>query len=176
ANQDQRRTILALRDLGNNGTNAPTNEGAQSPYNTVLGLLGGNRQPSFVRSTMNGQLIGGESYQEGEHYLVNENVRKLNPSEYTFYPSLGYISLNQPLVDGEDLLAVSFQYTRNSTPGVLYKVGEMSDEQNELLIGKLIKPNTTVNTASPMWDLMMKNIYSLNALTVSPEDFIMNVE
>src|SRR5690606_1287256 len=134
ANQDQRRTILALRDLGNNGTNAPTNEGAQSPYNTVLGLLGGNRQASFVRSTMNGQLIGGESYQEGEHYLVNENVRKLNPSEYTFYPSLGYISLNQPLVDGEDLLAVSFQYTRNSTPGVLYKVGEMSDEQNELLI------------------------------------------
>lgn len=176
ANQDQRRTILALRDLGNNGTNPPNNEGAQSPYNTVLSLLGGNRQPSFVRSTMNGQLIGGESYQEGEHYLVNENVRKLNPSEYTFYPSLGYISLNQPLVDGEDLLAVSFQYTRNSTPGVLYKVGEMSDEQNELLIGKLIKPNTTVNTASPMWDLMMKNIYSLNALTVSPEDFVMNVE
>src|SRR5690606_38392671 len=26
------------------------------------------------------------------------------------------------------------------------------------------------------WDLMMKNIYSINALTISPEDFMMNVE
>src|SRR5690606_27221240 len=66
--------------------------------------------------------------------------------------------------------------TRNSTPGVIYKVGEMSDEQNQLLITKLLKPNTTVNVGSPMWDLMMKNIYSINALTISPEDFIMNVE
>src|SRR5690606_20973374 len=171
ANQDQRKTMLALRDLGEEG-GTPTNG---TLYNQVSSLPG-IRVASTARSAMNGFTFGPNIYQEGEHYLVNENVRKLNPSEYTFYPSLGYISLNQPLVDGEDLLAVSFQYTRNSTPGVLYKVGEMSDEQNELLIGKLIKPNTTVNTASPMWDLMMKNIYSLNALTVSPEDFIMNVE
>jgi len=167
ANQDQRKTMLALRDLGDNGS-APNN-GAL--YNQVS-QLPGIRVASSARSQMNGF----NGYQEGEHYLVNENVRKLNPSEYTFYPSLGYISLNQPLVDGEDLLAVSFQYTRNSTPGVIYKVGEMSDEQNQLLITKLIKPNTTVNTGSPMWDLMMKNIYSINALSISPEDFIMNVE
>lgn len=52
----------------------------------------------------------------------------------------------------------------------------MSDEQNQVLITKLIKPNTTVNTGSPMWDAMMKNIYSINALSISPEDFIMNVQ
>src|SRR5690606_16946472 len=167
ANQDQRKTMLALRDLGDNGS-APNN-GAL--YNQVS-QLPGIRVASSARSQMNGF----NGYQEGEHFLVNENVRKLNPSEYTFYPNLGYISLQQPLVDGEDLLAVSFQYTRNSTPGVIYKVGEMSDEQNQLLITKLIKPNTTVNVGSPMWDLMMKNIYSINALTISPEDFIMNVE
>ena len=169
--QENRRSTLAIRDLGDNG-GAPTN-GAL--YNQ-LSNTGGIRVASSARSFMSGFSFGGENYQEGEHYLVNENVKKLNPGEYTFYPSLGYISLNQPLVDGEDLLAVSFQYTRNSTPGVIYKVGEMSDEQNQLLITKLIKPNTAVNTSSPMWDLMMKNIYSINALTISPEDFIMNVE
>src|SRR5690606_9756543 len=127
ANQEQRRSVLALRGVGDNGT-APNNG---SLYNSVS-ALGGIREASTARSLMNGYNFGGESYQEGEHFLVNENVRKLDASEYTFYPNLGYISLQQPLVDGEDLLAVSFQYTRNSTPGVIYKVGEMSDEQNQL--------------------------------------------
>lgn len=170
ANQQNRRSILALRDLGETG-GAPNNTNDplyQSIFNNPA-----IREASSARNALTGAY---PNYQEGEHFLVNENVRKLDQSEYTYYPSLGYISLNQPLVDGEDLLAVSFQYTRNSTPGIIYKVGEMSDEQNQLLIAKLIKPNTTVNTSSPMWDLMMKNIYSINALSISPEDFIMNVE
>lgn len=170
ANQEQRRSILAVRDLGNNGTDGPLNSGSESPYSQIS-TASGIRVASSARTVMNS--LG---YQEGEEYLVNENVRKLDPGEYTFYPSLGYISLNQPMVDGEDLLAVSFQYTRNSRPGEIFTVGEMSDVQSELLITKLIKPNTIVNTASPMWDLMMKNIYSINALSISPEDFIMNVE
>ena len=67
------------------------------------------------------------------------------------------------MVDGEDLLAVSFQYTLSSDPGKLYTVGQMSNETDKPIIAKLIKPNSAVNVASPMWDLMMKNIYSLNA-------------
>lgn len=171
ANQENRRATLALRDIGDNGS-APTNGNLYSQVSSIPGI----REASTARSTLNGYNYNGNTYQDGEHFLVNENVKKLSPGEYKFYPSLGYISLNSSLVDGEDLLAVSFQYTRNSTPGVIYKVGEMSDEQNELLITKLIKPNTVVNTGSPMWDLMMKNIYSIDALSISPEDFIMNVE
>src|SRR5690606_25035260 len=170
ANQQNRRSILALRDLGETG-GAPNNTNDplyQSIFNNPA-----IREASSARNALTGMY---PTYQEGEHFLVNENVRKLDPSEYTFYPSLGYISLNQPLVDGEDLLAVSFQYTRNSTPGVTYQVGEMTDQQNQVLIAKLIKPNTMVNTGSPMWNLMMKNIYSINALTISPDDFIMNIE
>lgn len=171
ANQEQRRSILGLRDLGDNGS-SPTNGALYNQISSTPGI----RTASTARTILSGYAYNGQTYQDGEHYLVNENAKKLNPGEYTFYPSLGYISLNQPLVDGEDLLAVSFQYTRNSTPGVIYKVGEMSDEQSQLLIVKLIKPNTSVNTASPMWNLMMKNIYSINALSISPEDFILNVE
>src|SRR5690606_18604069 len=107
ANQDQRKTMLALRDLGDNGS-APNN-GAL--YNQVS-QLPGIRVASSARSQMNGF----NGYQEGEHYLVNENVRKLNPSEYTFYPSLGYISLNQPLVDGEDLWPFHFNIPETVRP------------------------------------------------------------
>ncbi len=60
--------------------------------------------------------FNGEQFQDGENFIVNENVRKLDASEFTFYPKLGYISLNTPLVDGEDLLAVSFQYSLSSDP------------------------------------------------------------
>jgi len=51
----------------------------------------------------------------------------------------------------------------------------MSDESDQTLITKLIKSNTAVNLSSPMWDLMMKNIYSLNAYGVDEQDFTMNV-
>lgn len=171
ANQEQRRSILALRDLGESG-GSPTNG---QLYNTISSI-GGIREVNTARAVMNGYNFNGTTFQDGENYLVNENVRRLDPSEYTFHPSLGYISLNQPLVDGEDLLAVSFQYTRNSQPGQIFTVGEMSNDQSQLLITKLIKPNTMVNTSSPMWNLMMKNIYSINAMSISPEDFVMNIE
>ncbi|MFN7332168.1 MAG: cell surface protein SprA, partial [Flavobacterium sp.] len=47
---------------------------------------------------------------EGTDYAKLENARKLNPSEYTFHPQLGYISLQQRLANDE-VLAVAFQYT-----------------------------------------------------------------
>ena len=56
-------------------------------------------------------------------------------------------------------------YTLNGDNKV-YKVGEFSEE-GPVLVTKLLKPNTTVKTTSPMWDLMMKNIYSLNSNPVS---------
>ncbi|MXV37509.1 cell surface protein SprA [Flavobacteriaceae bacterium Ap0902] len=172
ANQENRRAMLALRDVGDDG-NLPQNG---TLYNRVSNL-GGIRNSGSAESVMNGAGLvddNGSPYAAGEHFMVHENVRLLSPSEYKYYPSLGYISLRQPLNDNE-LLGVSFQYTLTSQPGISYTVGEFSDQQSELLITKLIKSNTNVNTNSPMWDLMMKNIYSLNSFQLSPEDFRLNV-
>ena len=173
ANQENRRSMVALRDLGDNGFSAPNNG---SLYNTVKNL-GGIRQGNTASSAVNAAGLtdaNGNAYSEGEQYMVHENVRLLNPSEYKFYPNLGYISLNQPLNDNE-LMGVSFQYTLTSQPGQAYSVGEFSDQQSELLITKLLKSNTNVNTNSPMWDLMMKNIYSLETIQLSAEDFRLNI-
>ncbi|MDO5655115.1 MAG: cell surface protein SprA [Flavobacteriaceae bacterium] len=172
ANQENRRAMVALRDLGDNA-GFPNNGNL---YNSVRNL-GGIRSGNTAGSAINAAGItdnSGVAYSEGEQYLVHENVRLLQPSEYKFYPSLGYISLNQPMNDNE-LLGVSFQYTITSQPGVAYSVGEFSDQQSDLLITKLLKSNTNVNTNSPMWDLMMKNIYSLETIQLSPEDFRLNV-
>ena len=173
ANQENRRAMVALRDLGDNGTQAPNNGNL---YNTVRNL-GGIRQGNTASSAINNAGLtdqNGNTYSEGEQYMVHENVRLLQPNEYKYYPSLGYISLNQQLNDNE-LLGVSFQYTLTSQPGQAYSVGEFSDQQSELLITKLLKSNTNVNTNSPMWNLMMKNIYSLETIQLSAEDFRLNV-
>jgi len=170
-NQQNRRSIIALRDIAE-GDTAPQNS-SNALFNEINSQ--GFTKISDARSYLNGYSFNGEQFQDGENFIVNENVRKLDASEFTFYPKLGYISLNTPLVDGEDLLAVSFQYSLSSDPTKLYKVGQMSSETDKPIIAKLIKPNSAVNVASPMWDLMMKNIYSLNAYGVSSEDFLMNI-
>ena len=172
-NQENRRSIIAIRDVGESGAAYPDRDSDQT-YNAV-NSINDIRNVSVARSALNGLTVGNETFRDGEHFLVNENVRKLDPSEYTFNQQLGYITLNSPLVDGEDLLAVSFQYTLSDNPTKVYKVGEMSDEYDRTLITKLIKPNSAVNLSSPMWDLMMKNIYSLNAYGVDAQDFTMNV-
>ena len=170
-NQQNRRSIIALRDI------AESNLAPKNDNNTLFKDILDREftKISDARSFLNTYNFNGEQFQDGENFIVNENVRKLDASEFTFYPKLGYISLNTPLVDGEDLLAVSFQYTLSTDPGKLYTVGQMSDETDKPIIAKLVKPNSAVNVASPMWDLMMKNIYSLNAYGVSNEDFMLNI-
>ena len=104
--------------------------------------------------------------------MNNIKARKLTTSEYKFNSQLGYISLNQRLNDNQ-FLAASYSYTINGSSQV-YKVGEFSEE-NAVLITKLLKSNSTTKTNSPMWELMMKNIYSLNANQLQAEDFLLNV-
>ena len=122
---------------------------------------------------------------EGVDYSVLENARKLDSNEYSLHDKLGYISLNQPL-NNDEILAVAFQY---SVGGQVYQVGEFANDgidatslsnqsgqqqiSNNSLIVKLLKSSIT-NVNQPIWDLMMKNIYSLGS-QINKEDFKLNI-
>ena len=115
-----------------------------------------------------------EGFVSGVDFENVENARLLRPNEYTYNSKLGFISLNQA-VNPDQVLAVAFQYTiigDNNT----YQVGEFSNEINapNSLIVKLLK-STAVDTRLPMWDLMMKNVYSLGAFQINPQDFRLNI-
>lgn len=103
-------------------------------------------------------------------------ARLLSASEYTLNPQLGFISLNSTLNPNE-ILAVAFEYVYN---GEVYQVGEFSQDvpQGEgtpqVLFLKLLK-STSLRTNLPMWDLMMKNIYSIGGWQINQEDFQLNV-
>ena len=110
----------------------------------------------------------------GEDYEKIENARLLSPNEYTFNSKLGFISLNTTLTS-DQVLAVAFQYQVIGS-NTVYQVGEFSDEVSApgALRVKLLK-STTLNTKSPLWKLMMKNVYNLNAYQISNEKFRLNV-
>lgn len=108
------------------------------------------------------------------------SARKLAVSEYVFHPQLGYISLNQQLRPDE-VLGVAIQYTVN---GRVFQLGEFATDlppladttktKDQILALKMLKA-TSVRTVEPIWDLMMKNVYTLNAFNVSQDQFFFDI-
>ena len=101
-----------------------------------------------------------------------ELARLLGPNDYELNAQLGYISLKQQ-INSNQVLSVAYEYTLN---GEIFRVGEFSNEvaQPKPLLVKMLK-STELNTKIPMWDLMMKNIYSIGAYRVKKDGFKFNV-
>lgn len=103
-------------------------------------------------------------------------ARKLDPSEFTLNPTLGYISLNQAL-NADEILTCAYQYTVN---GIQYQVGDLSTDlavnngNPRALFTKLLK-NAVTKVSLPVWKLQMKNIYSLGTYQVNPSNFVLNI-
>jgi len=158
-------------------------------YNPALiGLSGGYLAPSVreISSVNESSFVfpGGSNVKvnEGQDYSKLENARKLSPSEYTFHPQLGYISLQQRL-SNDEVLAVAYQY---SVGGEVHQVGEFGNGgvestivngttpadqtiTTQSLVLKMLKSSLIsvnhevagVTYTTPLWNLMMKNIYQV---------------
>jgi cell surface protein SprA len=177
------RNIAAFLDLGES-----------NPYNTVPGfsIIGLGAQDSFPRNEISGLYstvkenirtfsgissyisgFAGYKFSLGKDCEKVENARKLTETEYSLNKSLGYISLNYS-ISSDEVLAVAFEYTYK---GKTYKVGELSTDlssSDKTLMVKLLK-GTSFTPRLPNWDLMMKNVYSINAYQVNKDDFKLNV-
>lgn len=109
-------------------------------------------------------------------YQIVNYARMLNPTEYTLNSRLGYISLNNAL-NNDEVLTVAYEYTLD---GRYFKVGEFStdipvnQEKPNVLYTKMLK-GPSQRPDLPMWDLMMKNIYSLGTYNMQAKDFKLNV-
>jgi cell surface protein SprA len=170
----------AIKDLSP-GDNIPYNE-QNNLYalmtNTASGIMG-DRVGAQASSRLSGtayssnNCTGGGYMNPSRDFERIATARRLNSGEYTLNNRLGFISLNQTL-NNDQAIAVSFQYTYN---GKTYQVGEFSEQNpnnTEVLFAKLLK-GITVNVKFPVWDLMMKNVYSLGAYNLNSQDFQCNV-
>ncbi len=180
-NYDNPRNVVAMTDLGENehisnsfwsksGVNKLPMNSANDVYTRMVNDYSGARNIDMVGTTLGAipRLEGGMDYEK------IESARLLSSSEYTINSSLGYISLKSTL-QPDEVLAVAFEYTYK---GKGYQVGEFAadvkDTKSSLYL-KLLK-STSNSPASGCWDLMMKNVYSLNAYDLQSKNFRLDIK
>ena len=182
-NYDNSRNILAFMDMGENThinsdhwipdqtTNVPNNS-SNNLLSEIKEQYPDARYISQVATTL--APLQAYGIEGGTDYEKIESARLLTSSEYTLNSALGYIQLKTAL-SGDEALAVAFQYTYG---GRTYQVGEFSGDitsTDQSLYVKMLK-STTVSPRTPMWDLMMKNIYSLGAYQMQRTNFKLNIK
>ena len=182
-NYNQSRNIVAFMDLGENKVlandywvpNAALDNTANASNNLMTVIK--NEYPEARNiNTVTQALSPLSAYgiDGGKDYEKVESARLLSSSEYTLNSTLGYISIKSAL-NADEVLAVAYEYTYR---GQVYQVGEFSGDvttTNNSLYVKMLK-STTVAPKLPMWDLMMKNVYSLGAYQVQKNKFKLNIK
>lgn len=184
ANTETLRNFAAFMDLGEgrvllNGENpsiapgnpnSPATNGANNLFQNITG------NPSFRPfDTGSRAMESALGVRKGVDFEQINGARKLDETEFFFNKQLGFLSLFRRL-QNDEVLAVSYEYTYN---GQVYKVGELTEDyqnrrEDELIFLKLLRP-ARINTQVPTWDLMMKNVYSLNASQILREGFQLQV-
>ncbi len=191
-NFDDSRNVVAFLDLGEGILSRDTNifnnqfikynppdrypsNDINDLYKNILDNYSAIRDISQVTGTL--APLAAYNFSAGQDYEKIENARKLQSTEYELNTKLGYISLNQSL-NADEILAVAFEYT---VGGNVFRVGEFSNEVNKdessdapSLILKLLK-GTNLAPGLPTWDLMMKNIYSIQSSRISQEEFMLDI-
>lgn len=181
---DNARNILAFEDLAeaekidnahwttSSSFGYPENR-ANSLYDEITTQYSEIRDITEVTTAMSALEVYGIS--GGKDFEKIESARKLNSSEYSLNSNLGYISLKSRL-DDDMVLAVAFQYTKG---GITYQVGEFSTDNAEnpsqTLVVKLLK-GTSGDPSIPLWDLMMKNVYSVGANSLQKNNFNLQIQ
>lgn len=185
-NTENTRNIIAFTDLGEaKQTNCQGNPGNYTaldlPDNKANGLYKWASDPanpdirgfSNAVNALNVTTTAPGPFVQATHYEKVQNARKLTDAEFSYNSLLGFISLNLPL-NNDEVLAVAYEYTYR---GETYTVGELSTDGvagQSALIVKLLKPTIT-NPNNKLWDLMMKNVYSIGAYQVGQQGFKMNL-
>jgi len=114
-------------------------------------------------------------FENSTDFVSIGTARKLDNSEFVLNEKLGYITLLRKL-QNDEMLAVSYEY---SYRGQVYTVGELSNDyqqygEDDVIIMKLLRPNK-ISPHVPTWNLMMKNIYNLNASQISQDGFTLRI-
>jgi cell surface protein SprA len=182
-NYNESRNIVGFMDLAENkhlqNSHWVPNTSYDNPSNSSNNLLSeiktnypDARYISNVAETLSPLTAYG--IDGGKDYEKIESARLLSSSEYSLNSTLGYISLKTAL-NADEVLGVAYQYTYK---GVTYQVGEFSGDitsTDQSLYVKLLK-GTTASPSTPMWNLMMKNVYSLGAYQVQSSNFKLNIK
>lgn len=178
------REVLGLMDLGegqriyqkgnpkvgSGDGNVPTDNGANDLFQSITNT------PNFRSSDqVTNTLENDFGFVNSTDFVKVGTARRLDQDEFVINTRLGYITLLRKL-QNDEMLGVSYTY---SYDGKTYRVGELTEDysglaDDQVILLKMLRPNK-INTKVPTWDLMMKNIYNLNASQIEREGFTLRV-
>jgi cell surface protein SprA len=181
------RDIIAIADLAEpkpflNQFETPQTEkdiyGAGLPWNGANGIWPQFASELRADSTLrfSNKVIAELQSKYGMRQIIDfekARARLLSTSEYNFHEQLGFVSLNLN-VQPDQTVGVAVEYLYNGKP---YRIGEfsndviMGDTLNQNVIFTKMLKSTNANVRLPIWDLMMKNVYSVGATNVDPKEF-----
>lgn len=111
--------------------------------------------------------VNADEFVEGFFIPLQEGI------DYELNRFLGYLSLKRNL-GSRQALAISFKYLDPQT-GQTISVGDVSQGGGSRIFLKLIRPQNATTT-NKVWDLMMKNIYSVGASNLTPEGLEVDIK
>ena len=166
------RNFVSINNLGeedNTTSNDPVNNGTL--YESIINATDFRDSDNTINSLEGINLVSGNDFE------VVRSARKLTEgTDFVINKNLGYISLSSRI--GEDeAIAVAFEY---SYKGTVYKVGELSEdyanlEQDDVIVLKMLKPQSVNIRPFDTWDLMMKNIYQISTGSFKSDNFQVKV-
>ncbi len=161
--QSGQRRAVALTDLGvvMQGDRYMLPDTDADPFDEDL--IEFYRDPSETPSASDFG-VAGDEFVEGNFVPLEEG------EDYTFNESNGYLSLESRLSSNQ-ALAISFAY---SSGGEYIDVGDENIGDERRLFLKLLRPSNMTSSSSA-WGLTMRNVYSLNATDLTPDDLEVDI-
>ncbi|MEX0680896.1 MAG: cell surface protein SprA [Balneolales bacterium] len=158
------RRAAALVDLAvvENGNQYQMPDEALDPFDEEL--LEQFRNPDVTPSSSDFE-VSSDEFVEGRFVPLERG------EEYNLNEQSGFISLNTRL-NPDQALAVRYTYTRPDGSSV--EVGDVNLGDDRRMFLKLLRPSN-MTTGSNAWVLTMRNIYSLNATNLRPEDLEIDI-
>ena len=182
-NTETLRNFLAFMDLGEgtvihqkdnpkvgSGNGGANRNDANNLYNEI------SSDPNLRNTDFAADILENTyNFDKATDYESVTAARKLDEREYRLNRQLGSLSLLRRL-QSDEVLAIAYEYTYN---GQVYKVGELTEDyqnrsEDQAIFLKLLRPSK-IDVKVPTWNLMMKNIYSLNATQLSREGFQLRI-
>ena len=177
------RNLIAVTELGETydldgkSENIPSNNNG-SCYKTLNGIAD-LRDIQTASYALENLTIDGKTLEATKDYEVLNSARLLTSSEYTLNSELGYISLKSTS-QSDRIVAVAFQYTKG---GKTYTVGELTTTSTDTskissqnLIVKLLKSSLPSPQNKKLWNLTMRNVYSLGAYNIQSDNFEVQIK
>ncbi len=169
-NEDQfRRQMFPPELLALNGRTPLPDNRSNKLYDQIINDPAALKSPTTIPRLSSGSY----SLETGRDFEL-KRAQRIRENEYTLNEQLGVLTLNTPLRQ-EEVLAVAVEYDYN---GKTYRIGQFSTEaesdSTRVLVTKMLK-TATPDVRNALWDLMMKNVYSVGAYQVDPATFNLDI-